>query len=108
MHCYVFTVPNSSKIGKEVALTYLNGSPTGHARFKMSSTIYTFTSGSASIPFSTFGITKRPEVLILTCQSQKCAMQYDFDASSSAIKINLVGNNISGSVRFCWICAQDW
>ena len=99
---------NSSKIGKEVALTYLNGSPTGHARFKMSSTIYTFSSGSASIPFSTFGITKRPEVLILTCQSQKCAMQYDFDASSSAIKINLVGNSTSGAVRFCWICAQDW
>lgn len=108
MHCYVFIVLNSSKIGKEVALTYLNGSPTGHARFKMSSTIYTFSSGSASIPFSVFGITKRPEVLILTCQSQKCAMQYDFDASSSAIKINLVGNSTSGAVRFCWICAQDW
>lgn len=96
---------NSSKLNKNTILRYLDGSPVATpSKITMSSSIVKFTSGEASVAFSHFGATSRPDVLILTCQSQSCAMQYMFDSSSSQVKLKLVGNSTTGNVRFCWIC----
>jgi hypothetical protein len=68
--------------------------------------VVTFTNGSAMVDWSELGGSSgRVNTMILTCQSKRCALQYDFDNStSSQAKINIVGDySSSESIRFCYI-----
>ena len=69
---------------------------------KVGTYIATFNSGTTSIAFSSIGLSTRPEVMLLTCQSQDTWMKYDFDNSSSNIRIK-VGGSLSGAVRFAFL-----
>ena len=93
---------------KDVAVKYMDGGASWQGRFTMGTSIFYFTSGVANVNYSHFGISTRPEILVLTAQSQRCGVQYDFDGSSSKVRICLVGNTITGNGRVCWICVRGW
>ena len=69
--------------------------------------VVTLTNGSASVPFSDFGVTSRPDALILTPQSEASILRYDWDNPSSAVVLryqNADGSTFSGLLRFGWVC----
>lgn len=71
--------------------------------------IETFTNGTATIPFSDFGLTERPGEMVITPQSEIGCVTYDYSSSSSNIVLygrHIDGTNFSGSVRFGYMCWQ--
>lgn len=77
-----------------------------YGSFHTGSLVKTFTSGTATIPWSSFGLTSKPNSLVLTPQSGNFILQYDFDNSTSSNCIIKAifhdGNAPSGDIRFCY------
>ena len=87
--------------------TYVNAA-WFNARYKKCGTVVlTFNSGTARASFANFGVTARPDVLLLTAQSQNTWMRYDYDNSASSVTI-LAGGGISGAVRFCYFVGMNY
>ena len=65
-----------------------------------------FTNGSATIPFSVFGLNSRPSAIVLTPNSTNCFIRYDWDSSTSDIVLACVFFDYTpatGNVRFSYI-----
>lgn len=95
----------ADKVSKSQLLHTSSSGYVGIDSIRCGTMISNFTNGSATISFASLGLTTRPEVMLLTCQSQKLAMEYDFDSSTTAITLKLVGSTMSGNVRYSWMIA---
>lgn len=70
------------------------------------SAIVYFTNGSATVPFSTFGLNSRPYTLVATLSNIDGFIRYDWDISASNIVLICLDLNktpVTGNVRFSWI-----
>ena len=95
----------ADKVNKS-QLVHMNSSGwVGINSIRCGTMISNFTNGTATVAFTSLGLTTRPEVMLLTCQSQKLAMEYDFDSSATAITLKLVGSTMSGNIRYSWMIA---
>lgn len=95
----------ADKVNKSQLLHASSSGYVGIDSIRCGTMISNFTNGVATISFASLGLTTRPEVMLLTCQSQKLAMEYDFDSSATAITLKLVGSTMSGNIRYSWMVA---
>lgn len=63
--------------------------------------VKTFSNGSCNYDITALGLTTKPDVVLLTCQSRTTPMRYDFDSSNSTTLVLRTGDGVSGGVRFC-------
>lgn len=76
--------------------------------------VVSFSSGGASVPWTTFHCESKPRVLMLTPQSGYYFLVYNYDqstATTASLSCQKYAaskwSDMTGGVRFCYICYQD-